>query len=201
MAYGISRTASPVRIQGSADEGRARHASLAPLAVLATGFLAFLVFLGEFTGTVRWVLGILLVSGIAVLAWVQVSRRASEVPPLVGPRKAGVVREGELAELAAAVRRADGGLLYSQMLVATRARDAFATRTRLVLGLSEDRMREVQQDRAAIGGLVGDPVLEDFLHVRTEDGEERYRWVRQARERGGFDAAFRDVLRRMEAWR
>ncbi len=126
---------------------------------------------------------------------------AAEPAPLVGPEVAGAYREGDLAALAAATRRAGRGLAYSQVLVASRARNAFLERARLATGLSPEAMRELQRDPVALQRMFHDDVIQDFTHLDIGDLEERYRWVVEARERGGFAREFEDVLKRMEAWK
>ncbi len=164
-------------------------------------WLGVLLYYARFSGTVRWLLGVAFLAVLAALAWEQILRRTAEPHPLVAPVGEAVNRSGELAGFAAAVRRASSGFTYSQVLVTSRARSAFAEHARLSLGLSSEAMREAQRDRAALRDLLGDDVLADFVYLRAADLEDRYRWVLRARGRGGFDPEFGDVLRRMEAWR
>ncbi len=163
--------------------------------------LGFLLYFAQFSGTVRWLLGVAFLAVLAALAWDQIVKRTAQPVPLVGPTPPGVVRDGELESLAAAVRRASDGLTYSQVLVASRARNAFVERARLALGLSPEAMRDLQKDPEALERLVGDRVLAEFVHMRTQDLDDRYRWVLRARDRGRFASQFRDVLARMEVWR
>lgn len=163
--------------------------------------LGLLLYYAQFSGTVRWLLGVGLLAVLAAFAWDQVVRRTARPPPLVGPEVPAVVQDGALASLSAAVRRASSGLSYSQVLVASRARAAFAERMRLALGLSAEAMRNVQRNPAALRRLLGDDLLAEFVHIPVPDLDERYRWVRRARARNGFDSEFDGVLSRMEAWR
>jgi hypothetical protein len=107
---------------------------------------------------------------------------------------------GELARVAASVRRAARGLRYSQVLVTSRARAAFLDQARLALGFDAGTMQTLQRDRRALRRLFGDE-LADFLHVRTGDQDDRFEWAFQARGRRGFAVEFGDILERMEAWR
>lgn len=151
--------------------------------------------------TVRWVLGSLLIAGIAAYAWFAVTRATSE-PPLLVPATGGSrLQTGELTTLGAAVQRANAGLPYSQVAVSSRARDAFIQRLALATGLGPDDVRELQRDPDRLRAVVDDPVLENFLSFSSSDYDERYRWVRETRDQGGFEAALQRVLERMEAWR
>jgi hypothetical protein len=183
-----------IRVRGITGPG-------ALLLFVAFAILGLLLYYAQFSGSVRWLLAIGIVSILAGLAWYQVSRRTAPLGPLASTPEEGPSKTGELGSVAAAVRRADGGLLYSQVQVTSRARDAFLERARLSLGLSPDAMREVQRDRAALRQSIGDEALADFLHLRTPDLEEKYRWVLRARQGGAFGVRLREILARMEAWR
>lgn len=173
----------------------------AVLLVLLIFILGYLLWVAQFSGTVRWFLGFGVIAGIAAFAWSYVSRRTLEPAPLLRPAARPRLRTGELRSLGAVVRRAHQGLTYSQVAVTTRARDAFAERTRLARGMSPEAMRALIRDPGALQATYRDPVLADFLYLANSDTEQRYRWVWQARRRGSFDAEFHDVLDRMEAWR
>ena len=173
----------------------------AALIVAMIFLLGYLLYAAQFSGTVRWFLGFAVIAVIAGYAWLFLARRTSEPAPLLRPPERPRLRTGELRALTSVVHRANQGLLYSQVAVTTRARDAFAERTRLARGLSPEAMRRLGRDGAALREAYHDPVLEDFVYLRTPDTDERYRWVREARDRGGFEVAFHEVLDRMEAWR
>ena len=183
-----------IRVRGITGPG-------AILLFVAFAILGLLLYYAQFSGAVRWLLGLGIISILAGLVWYQVSRRTAPLAPLVVPVDDGPSKDGELGSVAAAVRRADGGLLYSQVQVTSRARSAFLERARLSLGLSSEAMRDLQRDRTALRTAIGDEALADFLHLRTQDLEERYRWALRARQPGGFTLRFRDILARMEAWR
>ncbi len=163
--------------------------------------LGMLLYYAQFSGAIRWFLGVVALAVLAAIAWGQIQRRTAEPSPLVGPRSPGSIREGELDSFAAAVRRASRGLPYSQVLVASRARSAFLERARLALGLPSETIRDLQRDSGALRRMFGDDALVEFLYFRAGDLDDRFAWVQQARARGGFVREFRDVLTRMEAWR
>lgn len=163
--------------------------------------LAYLLYAAQFSGRVRWALGFAMIAIIAGYAWWTVARRTSEPVSLAPPSRRGLLRTGELSAFSAVVRRANQGLAYSQVAVSSRAREAFANRTRLAHGLSPEGMRRLGQDPAGLQSALHDVVLEDFLYLRTTDPDERQRWVYESKYRGGFESALREVLRRMEEWR
>ena len=186
---------------GRTGGGRGIDRSASLLLLAFAVMLAFLLYYAQYSGSFRWLLGVVGVSGFALFAWALIFRRTAEPAPLLGPPSAEIVREGELGTLAAAVRRASRGLAYSQELVASRARLAFVERARLALGISPEMMAELQRSPVELHRIFADPALERFVHLQVGDLEERSRWVRETRSRGGFAAEFRDVLARMGAWR
>ena len=169
--------------------------------------LAFAILLGilfyyaQFSGLVRWLLAVVALAVLASFVWGAIRRRTEEPTPLVAPRSPDVSRGGELEIFSAAVRRAARGLPYSQAIVASRARSAFAERVRLSYGLSPERMRELHRDPAALRRIFVDEALVDFLHIDPADPDERADWIYRAQVRGGFSRALHGVLDRMEAWR
>jgi hypothetical protein len=173
----------------------------AVLLVLLIFILGYLLYVAQFSGTVRWFLGFAVIAAIAGFAWSYVARRTAEPAPLLRPAERPRIRTGELRAFEAVVRRANQGLTYSQVAVTSRARDAFAERTRLARGMSPEAMRHMERDPAALRATYRDAALEDFLFLPSSDTEQRYRWVWQARRRGRFDVEFHDILDRMEAWR
>lgn len=164
-------------------------------------FLGFSLYYAQFSGTVRWMLGVAALAVLAAFAWNQIVRRTAEPVPLVTPPVMDSIHEGELESFAGAVRRASRGLPYSEVLVASRARSAFVEHARLALGIDPEGMRAVQRSPAALRRIFADDSLVDFLHLEVGDLEERYGWVRRAKERGSFPKEFRLVLDKMEAWR
>lgn len=173
----------------------------AALIVLTMFLFAYLLYAAQFSGSVRWFLGFVFIASVAAYAWFYVSRRTAEPSPLVTSPPRPKLRTGELWIFTAMVHRAYEGLSYSQAAVSTRAREAFAERTRLARGLSPTAMRYLELDARGLAATYRDPVLADFLYLRAWDTEERYRWVRDAQSRGGFRASLDQVLDRMEAWR
>lgn len=191
------------RVRQAAPPGRPSQWLVVESGLLITAvfLLAYILYEAQFSGTVRWALGSAIIAAVALYAWWAVTRRTAEPAPLAVRAAAAPFRTGELTTLLAAVRRANGGLVFSQVAVSSRVREAFAVQTSLARGLSREEMRRLEHDRSALRSTLHDPVLEDFLYLSSTDHDERYRWVREARDHGGFKAALQTVLDRMEAWR
>lgn len=190
-----------VELRGRMEPPLRQRMVEAVLMVLLIFILGYLLYVAQFSGTVRWFLGFAVIAAIAAFAWSFVTRRTSEPTPLLRPAARPKLRSGELRALEAVVRRADQGLTYSQVTLTSRARETFAERARLARGLSPEAMRAVQRDPDSLRRVFHDAALEDFLYLPSSDTEQRYRWVWQARRRGPFEAEFHDILDRMEAWR
>lgn len=173
----------------------------ASLIIGFTFLLGFLLFAAQFSGNIRWSLGIAIIGVLAIAVWLDVNRHTAEPRPLIKPMAAVRPRTGELVAFTSTVRRAQEGLTYSQVTVSSRARDAFAEHLRLVRGLSPEAMRRFQADPWALQQAFHDPVLESFLYLASPDSDERYRWVVECRSRGGFESSLNEVLKHMEAWR
>lgn len=176
--------------------------AMALLILAAAMVLAILLFVAQFSGSLRWFLVVVFLGVVAAFAWRRIRAGSAEPSPLVRHEEPDAHRPGDLSRLSASLRRAVGrNLAYSQLVVTARARSAFVERVGLALAISPESLREVQGDRDAWFRLLGDRELVDFLSVRSEGLEEGVPWVRRAREGAGFRRAFRGLLDRMEAWR
>ena len=51
--------------------------------------LGMLLYYAQFSGTIRWLLGVVALAVLAAIAWGQIQRRTTEPSPLVGPRSPG----------------------------------------------------------------------------------------------------------------
>jgi hypothetical protein len=190
------------QIRGNEDQRLLRRIFVEAAIIVGIVFLlAYMLYAAQFSGSVRWILGFLLIATLAMFAWTSVAKRTAEPRPLAKPAIRSRPRTGELTALASTVRRANAGLRYSQVSVSSRAREAFVEHARLVRGLSAEAMRKLQADPAALSRSFHDPLLEGFLFLATTDSDERYRWVEESRSRGGFTVALDEILDHMEAWR
>jgi hypothetical protein len=101
--------------------------------------VGLLLYEAQFSAVVRWLLGFGLLAAVALVAWMYVYAGSEEPLPLAPRAEKGPVQSGDLALLTAVVHRANEGLPYSQVLVSSRARDAFAERARLALACRQRR--------------------------------------------------------------
>src|SRR2546426_11224842 len=66
--------------------------------------LGMLLYYAQFSGTIRWLLGVVALAVLAAVAWGQIQRRTAEPPPLVGPPSPRGTPAGEPHPVAAARR-------------------------------------------------------------------------------------------------
>ncbi len=163
--------------------------------------LGYLLYAAQFSGDVRWFLGCALITVLALYAWFTVSRSTSEPAPLASRPAAARARFGTLASLTGVVHRANQGLPYSQVALSSRAREAFEERVRLARGLTPEAMRGLERDLDALRAALRDPSLADFVHLASNEPDERYRWVYASRAKEGFEVSLHRILDRMEEWR
>src|SRR2546425_7766605 len=67
--------------------------------------LGMLLYYAQFSGTIRWLLGVAALAVLAAVAWGQIQRRTAEPSPLIGPRTPAPARDGQLDSFASPVRR------------------------------------------------------------------------------------------------
>src|SRR5207245_487638 len=74
--------------------------------------LGMLLYYAQFSGTIRWLLGVVALAVLAAIAWGQIHRRTSEPSPVVGPRSPGPTRPRPRGLRPRVPRRphADGGV-------------------------------------------------------------------------------------------
>ena len=171
------------------------------LIVLSIFMLGYLLYAAQFSGTVRWFLGVAVLTLVALYAWHVVAGSTAEPGPMVKPQRPLRARGGDLTAMTAVVRRANQGLTYSQVAVSSRAREAFEERARLARGLTPEAMHALERDLVSLKATFGDATLADFLHLPTADSDARYRWVRDARLGRGFEVELDRILDTMEEWR
>src|SRR2546428_10798818 len=70
--------------------------------------LGMLLYYAQFSGTIRWLLGVVALAVLAAVAWGQIQRRAAGPSPLLRPRAPGAARDGGLGFFAAPVRPPSG---------------------------------------------------------------------------------------------
>jgi len=196
----------PVAVPRTASRGPLRDADPALSVLLALsilmGFalLGLLLYAAQFSGSARWIAGVLFVGLLSLLATYAVLRRTVRPAPLQPPTGPGDILDGELAILSGIVERAGRGLAFSQSLVVGRARDAFAERVRILRGLPAEAMRALEADPARLRALLGDEPLAEFL-IGTRERADREAWAASTRAGDGFVPSIHAVLARMEAWR
>src|SRR3989442_2823906 len=81
--------------------------------------LGMLLYYAQFSGTIRWLLGVVALAVLAPVAGGQLQRRTAEPWPLISPRSPVPTRYGGLGSVASAVPRASFELPFSLICVAS----------------------------------------------------------------------------------
>jgi len=159
------------------------------------------VFYAQYSGALRWVLGVVLLSGAAYIVVRFVGARARDPSPLKPADRVERRATGDLRSLAITVDRASAGLKFSQVIVAGRMKDSFLEKVRLARGVGHDEIARIRSDPEGLMALIGDKELVVFL---LESERNHRHWpdlVRYLPARPGFVGEADRMLAKMEAWR
>ena len=163
--------------------------------------VAATVFYAQYSGAVRWLLGIVVVAAGAYIVVRFVGTRARDPRPLRVIRRVERRATGDLRNLATTLDRAAAGLKYSQVMFAARMKDAFLEKVRVSRGLSREDLDRAWADPNALLALVGDPDLAVFLLESERNHRHWPALLRYLPNRQGFPAEADRMLAKMEAWR
>src|SRR3989442_52063 len=125
--------------------------------------LAAAIFYAQYSGAVRWLLGIVVLATGAYILVRFVGTRARDPRPLRRVDRVERHATGDLWSLAITLDRAAAGLKFSQVMFAARMKDAFLEKVRVSRGLTEEAMNRARGDPEALLALVGDADLTVFL--------------------------------------
>ena len=159
------------------------------------------VFYAQYSGALRWVLGVVLLSGVAYFIVRFVGARSRDPTPLVPGHRVERRATGDLRTLATSVDRASAGLRFSQVVVAGRMKDSFLEKVRVARGLGLEDIARLRSDPEGLMALIGDRELVVFL---LESERNHRHWpdlVRYLPPRRGFVGEADRMLAKMEAWR
>jgi hypothetical protein len=159
------------------------------------------VFYAQYSGAVRWLLGTVVLAGTAYLLVRFIGSRARDPRPLVPAKRVERRATGDLRSLATTLDRANGGLKYSQVVVAARMKDAFLEKVRVSRGLAPGDVEQVRSDPALLMALVGDRELVVFLLESERNHRHWPALLKHLPTRRGFAGETDRMLAKMEAWR
>ncbi len=159
------------------------------------------VFYAQYSGAVRWLLGIVILAGAAYALVRFVGTRARDPRPLEPAARVERRAAGELRSFAKTLDRANAGLKYSQVLVAARMKDAFLEKVRVSRSLAPAEIDRARSDPHRLTALVGDAELVVFLIESERNHRHWPALLRRLPTRRGFAGETDRMLARMEAWR
>ncbi|MFQ6105987.1 MAG: hypothetical protein ACE5QF_00135 [Thermoplasmata archaeon] len=175
---------------------------------LLLGFLSVLLFYAQFSGKLRWIIVVLLVSatafGIAFIA----SRKTSAPERLSSPPAQEKKQWNEVARLIRMLRRAEKNYPYSQLTAVERVRTAIVETIQTQRDIDEDEMEGILHDRSRLVGLLDDEEVADFLLQSEKDLSN---WSSIIKEKlpimsslgasRSFNQNVLHILEKMEEWR
>jgi hypothetical protein len=150
--------------EDAARRGRPTRRIL-PLIVVVYAFFVggVVLFYAQYSGTLRWVAYVVLLSfvGFALAAYLM-----RDLPGMRSLRS-GVSkppsRRGEFSRLTNAIRRASQGSRYSQVLVMLRLREVCLERLAVIYDLEAETVEALLGETDASVGVIKDPFLASFL--------------------------------------
>ena len=171
----------------------------------AVGFgfliLGATVFYAQYSGAVRWLLGIVILAGTAYLLVRFIGSRARDPRPLEPAKRVERRAAGDLRSLTKTLDRANAGLKFSQVVVAARMKDAFLEKVRVSRGLAPADIERVRSDPAGLMVLVGERELVLFLLESERNHRHWPALISHLPARRGFAGETDRMLAKMEAWR
>ncbi|MCK4367600.1 MAG: hypothetical protein KAW84_06605 [Thermoplasmata archaeon] len=177
------------------------------MTMFLVGFLAMMLFYAQFSGILRWIIVLLLISsmgfGIAYLS----SRNTTSPERLSPDHMQRDVQWGEIARLTGILRRAEKNYRYSQLEAVERIRKTVIDRIQSQRDISDEEMGDALQDEERLMELVGDEEVAVFLLASEKDLSNWSSIVREKlpvmssfRGSRGFNESVLSVLERMEDW-
>src|SRR2546422_11224127 len=157
------------------------------------------VFYAQYSGALRWVLGVVLLAGTGYIVVRFVGARARDPRPLEPEGRVERRATGDLRSLATTVDRASAGLKFSQVVVAGRMKDSFLEKVRVARGLGPEEIARLRSDPEGLMTLIGDRELVVFL---LESERNHRHWpdlVRYLPARRGVGGGAGRKAARMEA--
>ncbi|MEW5937462.1 MAG: hypothetical protein AB1665_06565 [Candidatus Thermoplasmatota archaeon] len=168
------------------------------IAIIALPLLNYAMY----SGAVRWLLSLLIISAVAVAALAAIhpkkGRVIAEMPPI------SIRERGAFDELVDVTRRASLGFKYSQVMLSERVADAFVEKVRIARGIPTIDALSSARDEERMRSLCGDEELARFVvRSRAAVGRpiSRLRRGRRSREGQRYMKETMEILDKIESWR
>lgn len=166
--------------------------------IFAVGIFSF----GFFSGGMRWLIVLFVVSALAVISILLMKRGVNIFPKNEESQDKITFFRGELADLTDIAERGRSGMAYSQQIIRERVVDLILDKVRLSQGLGEDEIKKALDRGDA--SFVGDDALAVFL---LKNRREAAGWDEKVKghkgksgERGkNFIVEINEILNKMEA--
>jgi hypothetical protein len=170
------------------------------LVILVVLLAASTVYYAQYSGALRWLIFAGVV-GLVGLVAVRVVNATARDPMRLAARK-GKSRGvgGELRALRTTLYRADGGLVYSQLVFDDRMRAAFLEKVRASRDLPDGALAAAMKDPEALHAILRDRELTIFVLESARNARAYPASTPTLPKRAEFAQRARRIMERMEAW-
>ncbi len=163
--------------------------------------LAFTAYYAAYSGAVRWILFALVLSVIAYVAVRYAAAKTADPLRLGVLRSTGAGVGGDLGSLRTTAERADGGLVYSQVVFEDRMRKAFLGKVRANRPYTAAALDAASKGPERLQEVLGDRELTIFVLEAARNMRLYPSSMPTLPKRADFAARAAKVLAAMEAWR
>lgn len=170
------------------------------LIILVVLLAASTVYYSAYSGALRWLVFAGVVGLIGLVA-VRIANAAARDPARLAARAtASAAVGGDLQALRKTLHRADGGLVYSQVVFDDRMREAFLAKVRAARDLPDGALEAAMEDPEALHAILGDRELTVFVLESARNSRRYPASVPNLPRRAEFARRARGIVERMEAW-
>ncbi|MFQ6127681.1 MAG: hypothetical protein ACE5QW_02090 [Thermoplasmata archaeon] len=177
------------------------------MVILLLGFLALLLFYAQFSGVLRWIIVLLIVSsmgfGVAFLS----SRKTSSPERLSSVSDIEKRPWNEISRLIGILERAEKNYRYSQLAALERIRRAIIDGIQTQRDISDEEIEKIVHDRNRLIEITDDEEVADFLLASERDLSNWSTIVREKlpvmgsfRGSRSFSQSVLPILEKMEDW-
>ena len=170
-------------------------------AAFAVLILVAAVFYAQYSGALRWLIAVGVLTAGAYIVVRFVGTRTRDPRPFRPVPQTDSRATGDLRSLSTTLDRASAGLKYSQVMFAARMTGAFLEKVRLSRGIRPEDMRLMHADPERLLELIGDVEVVTFILKSERDHRHWPELLNALRSRPGFAGEADRMLAKMEAWR
>lgn len=170
------------------------------LLILVVLLAAFTAYYAQYSGALRWLIFASVVGLVGFVAVRVVNATARDPARLAARARESAGVGGELRALRTTLYRADGGLVYSQVVFEDRMREAFLEKVRASRDLPDGALAAAMKDPGALHAILRDRELTVFVLESARNARAYPSSIPTLPKRAEFARRARQIMERMEAW-